>query len=61
MSSYKRENNQLKQQIIDIAYFMHGGITWEEAWELSFTDRDMIVKTINRHLKEESGSKKEMM
>lgn len=40
---------------------MKGGITWDSAWALSFVDRERIVRTLNRHHKEQSGDGKEYM
>lgn len=40
---------------------MKGGVGWSEAWELSHGDREMMIATINRHLKEASGDTKEYM
>lgn len=51
----------LQDQIVDICYFMKGGITWNEAWSLSFSDRERIVKILNKRHKEESGDTKDYM
>jgi len=40
---------------------MRGGVSWEEAWNLSFIDREIIVKTLNKRLKESSGDTREYM
>jgi hypothetical protein len=51
----------LKEQLIDICIFMKGGISWDEAWGLSYLDRELIVKRLNKRLKEQSGDKTEYM
>jgi hypothetical protein len=49
------------RQIGDICFHMKGGITWNEAWGLSFTDREMIVKSLNEKLRKMSGDTREYM
>lgn len=51
----------LREQITDICYFMRGGVSWEEGWNLSFVDREIIVRILNKRLKEQSGDTKEYM
>jgi hypothetical protein len=46
---------------MDICYFMKGGLQWNDAWSLSFSDREKLVKRINKHRHDESGSTKEYM
>lgn len=40
---------------------MHGGVEWDSAWNLSFEDREIIIKIINKHIKEQNPSGKEYM
>jgi hypothetical protein len=40
---------------------MNGGITWNEAWNISFKTRERLVKSINKKHHQMSGSKKEYM
>ena len=54
----EKDTEILEQQIIDICYFMPS-ITWDNAWSLSFKQRDKIVKSINQRLKEKAGTKDE--
>jgi hypothetical protein len=51
----------LKEQIMDICYFMKGGIEYESAWGMSFEDREIAVKVLNKRLKEENPNSKEYM
>jgi hypothetical protein len=37
------------------------GISWEEAWGLSFLDRDKIIRRLNKHNSDKTPSKKEYM
>ena len=59
--SYSKDALLLKEQIADICYFMNGGIEWNSAWGMSFEDRDIIIKTINKRLKEQNPNAKEYM
>lgn len=58
---YIKEGIALKEQITDICYFMNGGIEWESAWGVSFEDREIIIKRINKRLKEKNPDSKEYM
>lgn len=58
---YRRESTQLEEQIVDLCYFMKGGLEWNSAWELSYRDRETIVKVLNRRIKEQNPSGKEYM
>lgn len=40
---------------------MNGGIEWESAWAVSFEDREIIIKRINKRLKEKNPDAKEYM
>ncbi len=48
------ESLALKEQIIEICYFLKGGIEYNSAWGMSFEDREITVKVINRRLKEQA-------
>lgn len=51
----------LRDQIIDICYFMKGGIDIDSAWGMSFDDREAIVRVVNKRMKEENPGGKEYM
>ena len=40
---------ELKHELLKICWYMRGSITWEEAWSLSDTDRNDIVKYIGEN------------
>jgi hypothetical protein len=61
IDSLIKDGVALKEQIADICYFMKGGVEWEPAWNLSFEDREVIVKRINKRLKEQNPNAKEYM
>ena len=61
IETYTRDSASLKEQIIELCYFMNGGIDLNSAWGMSFEDREIAVKVINRRLKEQSPGGKEYM
>lgn len=61
INSYIKDGIALKEQITDICYFMKGGVEWESGWNLSFEDREIIVRRINKRLKEQNPNAKEYM
>lgn len=61
IQSYTREALVLKEQITDICFFMKGGIEWNSAWGMSFEDREIAIRTINKRLKEQNPGGKEYM
>jgi len=40
---------------------MKGGIEWNSVWGMSFEDREIVVKVINRRTKEQNPGGKEYM
>ena len=40
---------------------MKGGVEWDSAWGMSFQDREIIINTINKRLKEQNPGGKEYM
>ncbi len=61
IENLKKEAVNIKKQIADICYHMNGGIEWNNAWGLSFEDRELIIKVINKKLKEQNPNAKEYM
>jgi len=51
----------IHSQITDICYYMRGGITWNEAWSLSYSDREKLITSIGKKLKAASGDTTEYM
>jgi len=37
--------------------FSEGSVSWSEAWNMGFSDRRLIVETINKYNKMKSGDK----
>lgn len=61
IDSYIRDGVALKEQISDICFHMEGGIEWNSAWGMSFEDREIVIKVINRRLKERNPGGKDYM
>ncbi|HEY6437335.1 MAG TPA: hypothetical protein VIY47_12155 [Ignavibacteriaceae bacterium] len=57
----KKDQAILHEQIADICYFMKGAIEWNTAWGISFAEREVIVKIINKRLREQNPNGKEYM
>lgn len=51
----KQEEGMIENEVIEIALFGLGGITWGEAWSLSSTQRQKIVEKLNEYYKKKSG------
>ena len=61
INSYEREAKALKTQIIDICIHMQGGVELNTAWGISYQDRELIIKAINKKNKENNPNAKEYM
>jgi hypothetical protein len=61
LESYKRESDSLREQIAEICYFMNGGLEYNSAWGMSFDDREIAIRIINKRLKEQNPGGKEYM
>lgn len=61
IDSYIKDGISLREQIVEICYFMQGGIELNTAWGMSFEDREVAVKIINKRLKEKNPGGKEYM
>jgi len=61
LESYVREATSLKEQIMEICYFMQGGIELNSAWGMSYEDREISINIINKRLKEQNPNGKEYM
>jgi len=59
IKSYERESKALREQITDIALYMEGGIDWNTLWGVSFGDRELMIKAINKKVKSQNPNAKE--
>ena len=52
-----RESKALKEELLNICWFMRGSISYDEAMMLSSDDRELIAKIIKRNIEttKESG------
>lgn len=52
-----RESKALKEELLNICWFMRGSISYDEAMMLSSDDRELIAKIIKRNMEttKESG------
>lgn len=61
ISSYARDARALREQISEICYVAKGGVEFNTAWGMSFEDREILIKVINKKIKEENPNGKEYM
>ena len=61
IESYNRDSEALREQILSICLHMGGGVEYNSAWGMSFEDREMAIKVINKKLKDSNPSAKEYM
>jgi hypothetical protein len=59
IEDYKKDAVKLKEQITEICYFMKGGAEWNSAWGMSYEDREIAIKVINKRLKEANPNAKD--
>lgn len=57
----EKDIEYIHEQLIDICFHMKGGVSWEEAWGLSFVVRERMIKNLNKKLKAMSGDTTEYM
>lgn len=46
------ERKQINKEIFDIAWFMRGGITLEQAWQLNSKQRKIVHKRIKENVEQ---------
>lgn len=56
IDSYIKDGISLREQIAELCFFMKGGIEFNTAWGMSFEDREIAVKVINKRLKEQAAA-----
>lgn len=61
IKSYEAEAYALKEQITDICLHMNGGVEYSTAWGMSFEDREIAIKRINKRNLEKNPGGKEYM
>lgn len=50
LDSFKKDARALEDQIVQIMFYMRGSVSREEAWHLSFNERQAIVKLIEANI-----------
>lgn len=50
LKKLENEANQLKEAIINLCWWMRGGISYAEAWNLSEKERSMINQLIKTNI-----------
>ena len=57
VKDYELESKAIKDELFRICWYMRGGVTYSESLMLSFEDREVIAKIIEKNLEitKESG------
>ena len=51
IESYKQDSVTLKEHILELCLYMAGGVDLNSAWGMSFEDREIAIRVINKQLK----------
>lgn len=57
LNRMKKDTRAMEKEIYNICWYMRGGVTREEAWHLSYSERQTISSIIKRNVEatEKSG------
>lgn len=50
VESLEKESKALIKQIYTLAWHMRGGMTLDEAFQISFSDREIVMELIKEHM-----------
>jgi len=50
LEDMKKQTKQIKRRVYQLCWYMRGGITSDEAWTLSFEDKEIIDSVINENI-----------
>ncbi len=51
------QSRAITQEVADLCWYMRGSVTWDQAWRLTFNEKQAIAKTIKNNIEraEKSG------
>ena len=49
LRSYKKQSEAIIKEISDIVIYLNGSITWEEAWNLSFKEKEILIERLKKY------------
>ena len=55
MNRLRKDAEAINQSIAELVIFSQGAITWTECWFLSFKEREILTKTLNKYLTAKAG------
>lgn len=61
IESYNADGLRLKEQIMEICLHMGGGIEYNTAWGMSYEDREIAIRAINKKFKDLNPNATEYM
>ena len=50
VESLEKESKALIKQLYTLAWHMRGGMTLDEAFQISFSDREIVMELIKEHM-----------
>lgn len=50
VEEYNNEVREIEKSVIEVCYFMRGGITWSEVWNLTFSNLKNIKSQIKKYI-----------
>lgn len=56
-----RESDALKKSVAELVVHLGGGIDYDQAWAISYEDRELLVRALNKKTREENPNAKEQM
>ena len=51
----EKQTKQIKRRVYQLCWYMRGGVTSDEAWTLSFEDKEIIDSVINENITNTTG------
>lgn len=61
IKDFNRDSQELKEQIADICVYLAGGVDYSTAWAISYQDRELLIRTLNKKNQKENPNSKEYM
>ena len=57
VKEYEKDTKALREELIKICWYMRGGITLDEAYSMSYEDREIVARIVKDNLNttKESG------
>jgi len=57
LGKLKEDQKALESAIAELVIYSDGSVSWSEAWMLSSSEREILIKTVNKYNAAKSGNK----